>query len=1187
VRVRLRLKRLEELLAQSSLSQNHWAIKMGLASGHWSEIVNGKHPYPSPKTRTLMLETFGVPLDELFEIVSGASVDTDAGLHAALADRYLIDKELGQGGMGTVYLARDVKHGRLVALKVISPEAVSGIGTEQFLKEIRYTARLQHHNILPLFDSGEEAGIPFYVMPYVRAGSLRDRLVRFRSLPVSETVGVVRGIAAALQHAHDHHVLHCDVKPENILLSDSHAFVADFGISRAIHSEAFGWGKRDQLDSSAGTPAYVSPEQATGERDLDGRSDVYSLACMVFEMLGGDAPFTGTNTMEIVAKRFKESTPDVRQWAPHLSERLAAEISRAMQADPERRPSSVGEFADALAEAASERKPAVVEAAGIMWSRSWSIGRRLMGIGPHSKRGAFVQSVFQDVRHACRALLRQPAFAVIAILTMALGIGANTAIFSVINGVLLKPLPFSEPDRLMRVYATYQGGISNSMSAPNFVDIRNGTTLFEDVAAFSFGASYSLTGTGEPLRIRGSNVTAGLFRILRVTPQLGRTFTDEDDVAGASPVVILTDRLWRERFEADPGVLGATLSIDGVTHTVVGVLPTDFTFRSNAQLWLPYAWDPTDMPQRGSRFLQVVGRLSGEAAADAAVAELEAIFAPLVELYPEANTDRGVTAVPLRDWVVHSSRRTQLWILGGAVGLVLLIACVNVANLMLARAEARIREIAVRAALGAGRGRLFRHFVTESVIVSALGGLVGLLGAYWGVRALITVFGSFVPRSAEVSIDGAVLSFALAVSILTGLAVGLVPALLSDSGNMFENLKDGSRTASGGGSRMRRVLVVAEVALALMLVTSAGLLLKSLWRIQQVDLGIAGDELLTASFELVDASYPEDSDVEAFASVLLDEIRTLPGVAGVAAGNRVPFMPGNLNVTGVHPIGDPNVIASFVEIRYVTPGFFSVLGIPLLSGRDVSDRDGPDSPPVVIVNQTLALQLFQGDDPIGRTLELGWGVQPEIVGVAGDVKEFGPDKRTPPAMYWPLDFWGAARFLTLAVRTTGDPITLVPAIRQAVRRLDPDLPLFDVAPMSTLASRTFGDRKFVISLLGCFAALALVLGAVGIYGVMSYTVEQRTREVGVRLALGASRSAVLRLVISQGVKLALIGLGIGAIGAFVLRQIMENLLFEVSGSDPLTYIAVAALLAMVAAMACYLPARRAASVDPLKALRQE
>ena len=1128
-----------------------------------------------------MLEVFKVPFDDLFEIESGPAEGSDATFQSALAEKYLIEREIGQGGMGTVYLARDVKHGRMVAMKVISPEAVSGIGVQQFLKEIRNTARLQHHHILPLHDSGEAAGYPYYVTPYIEAGSLRDHLERKKQLSLEETIHIARGVAAALHHAHQHSVLHCDIKPENVLLSETHAYVADFGIARAVHAEFFEWGRRSELDSSAGTPAYVSPEQASGDRNLDPRSDVYSFASMVFEMLAGRPPFKGTTTMETVAQRFT-AMPDLKRYAPHVPRGVVRAVVSGMALKSEHRPATPIDFVRELEIQAAHRSSKAVEVLGLALSRAVTGLRRTLGFKQSTRRQSFMDSVLQDLLYAFRSLRRQPALTAIVGLTLTLGIGMNTAIFSVLHGVLFQPLPYAEPDRLMQIGRTRPElpMVLLPISVANFIDLRPQISQFEAFEARTNATMIVETEGGAAARVFGRSVTTGFFDLLGVPMQLGRGFNPEDGVVGSERTVVLSDRFWRTQMNADPGVLGTTARLSETPYTIIGVASQDFAYLS-ANFWIPFQWEDSDLTGRRSNFLQLFGRLAPGTNPESASAELHALWTALgAQQAVEDYDDSGMRAEPLLFATVGRSR-TPLFILAGAVGLVLLVACANVANLMLARAEARHREIAVRAALGAGRGRLLRQFLTESLVLSLTGGLAGLVAAFAGVRVLLGAFGNAIPRSEDVGINGVVLGFALLVSIVTGVVVGIAPALLAKPDHAA--LKEGARGSSGRITILRKGLVVAEVALALMLVTGTGLLLKSFWRAEQSDSGFDTDNLLIVNLWLPPSRYQNSTDQTVFYDVLLPQLTALPQVRHAGMINLIPARTFGNNFTIIKVDGRDERQANFVEARRVSLSYFETMGIPVTRGRGYGEADLAEGANKVIINEELKRQLFDDEEnPVGFRLGGDLRNPPEIVGVVGDVRSFGPDERPRPAMYFPV-----RTSSNLVLRTTRDPLPLVPQVRQIIAGIDPAVRVYRTDTMSDILDRSLGGRQFQLTLLLIFAGVTLVLGSVGIYGVMSYTVAQRTRELGVRLALGASAGGVLRLVLREGILLAGLGVALGAAGAFAGRRVVANALFDVSASDPVTYIVVAGLLVAVAALACYVPARRAASVDPMEALRYE
>ena len=977
MRVRLKRDELVRLMAASSLSQNHWALKLGFARGHWSEIVNGKHPYPSSRTRERMLEVFGVPFETLFVIEEGSVPETDLQFKLAIRPRYSLIRELAQGGMGTVHLAMDVPRGRQVALKVMSAEAVGGIGVHELLKEIALVARLQHPNILPLFDSGEAAGQPWYVMPWIRDGSLRDRLTREGRLTLAEALPLISAIAEALSHAHGEQVLHCDVKPENVLLQGRHPYLMDFGIARKLHSESREWiGVRRELDFSAGTPAYVSPEQASGELDLDPRSDGYSLACMVYEMLAGRVPFQGTTTREIVTRRFRAPAPDLREFAPETPRAVADVLNQSMALERDHRPSSPLEFAEAMAKATEGRSAAFARARATA-SRALDRVARRSGLQGSRRHG--MGTLFQDLRYGARMLLKNPGFSLVVGLTLALGIGANTAVFSVVNAVLLRPLPFHSPERLAVLGQTEpQDRVTPAQfSFRNFADLRAQTKTFERLAAW-YNHSLTLTGQGEAVRLRGVVATADLFPLLGASPALGRTFLPEEDDAGGGAQgypAILSWGSWQQYFAGDPRVIGRSINLDGNPYTVVGVMPAKFSFPVQAQpveVWISPSRDAERtgegaiMVSRGYRGWRVVGRLKEGATVEQAQAEADVVASNLAAQFAGANQDMGIKVMPLHEWQVGNLRLTLL-LLFGVVGVVLLIACANVANLLLERALGRRREITVRLALGASRWRIARQLVTENLLLALAGGALGSLLAFAGTSLIVRLSPETFTRITETRLDGRVLGFTALVSLLTGVLFGLAPALGVSHVRLTQSLKEG---AGGGGvrsGRARKLLVVAEVALAMVLLVGAGLLVRTLMQLQNVPLGFDPTNVLTMTVAKSPATGPEQTGE--FFRQLTERVRGLPGVANASVTWQLPLSGASattsLNIEG-RP-DDPGNIPTGV-IHSAGPGYFRTMGIPLKQGREFTDHDDLASVPVLIVNETLAKRFFPGDDAIGKRI---------------------------------------------------------------------------------------------------------------------------------------------------------------------------------------------------------------------------
>jgi putative ABC transport system permease protein len=717
----------------------------------------------------------------------------------------------------------------------------------------------------------------------------------------------------------------------------------------------------------------------------------------------------------------------------------------------------------------------------------------------------------------------------------------------------------------------------SSLNAANLDDIRQGLTTIEDVAPYAY-YSVNLSGGDGPERARGLAVGHRFFDALDVQPALGRDFAYEDDVRGAGGVTILTEELWSDRFGADPDIIGREVYLQGEPHTVIGVLPAGFEFRTSPRLFIPLGFEGVEHGRRG-RQINAIGRLTPGATIESARAELVALYAPLAELYPEENENWTGWADTLGRLHIGTAPREALQMLAWSVGLVFLVACINLANLLLVRAEARQRETAVRVALG---GSLVLHFIGEAMVLSLLGGAAGVGLAYSGVRVVTTAFGGMLPRGDEIGIDATVVLFALGLSALAGLLAGLFPLVRTDVSHLQADLKEGARGVSRSGSRLRRGLVVGELALAVVLI-------KSFQRVAGIDIGLERPEdVLVAQLSLPSIRYPDREARARFYERFLAEVEAIPGVVASGLSSRLPLY-GGTNFTEVPVVGDPERFATFVEWREVTPGFFDAVGVRLEEGR-MLDRDDAtaDTLRTILINRELATQLFGSGRAVGQWIDVfGDGVGLEIVGVVSDIRDLGHERPKPPGVYAPVGLATAnsgAFVLTLA---SGDPPDLVGPMRERLSALDPELPLFGTQTLDEVVDRRLGTRRFAVVLLIVFAGLALLLGTVGVYGVISYAVTQRTREIGVRLALGARRTEVVRLVLRSGAWMTVLGVTIGLAGSYGAAQLVRNQLFEVGAADPVTYVAVALILGSVAMMASWLPARRASSTDPLEALRHE
>ncbi|MES2304622.1 MAG: ADOP family duplicated permease [Gemmatimonadota bacterium] len=1189
MRIRLHHTRLQQLLAQSAISQNNWAMRLGLSKGHLSNLLAGKHLYPSARTRERMLEVLAVPFEALFEVEPGHELP-EHGIQGALRDQYLIDIEIGQGGMGIVYLARDTRLGRPVAIKIVNSEVVSGVGSKALLKEIINTNRLQHPNILPIFDAGEAESSPYYVMPYVRGGSLRDLLKREGRLPIDRVLRLLAGVAAALDHAHALGVLHCDVKPDNVLLSEEHAWLIDFGVARVIQAEVWAEGWHSEFDSGAGTPAYVSPEQASGDPNLDRRSDVYSLACMTYEMLAGQTPFAGTTTLATVAKRFTGPPPVLTQQVPSIPIELSEALSRAMSVDRERRTATAGEFVADCARAV------VVAATNV------GAPARTPRVDSTSTVTERIGMLSRNLRHTLRGIARAPGVAVAVALTLGLGIGVNAAMFGMIDRLFFRaPAGVRAPHELRRMYVrrNFLGReVTNSSLAFPTVDDLRSVPATKATAAF-FSTSLSLDRGREATTAATLMATHDFFSLLGVQPLLGRFYSAEEDAQGAAGTAVLTYDFWQRRFQGDRNVLGRTLRLGGGSYIVIGVTPRGFNGidLERVDLFLPLKtaaheniggdWEHS----RGIQWVRALTRLapgtSELAATAAATTQLRMAQAGVRRADPKAAVVAGPLLVAMGP-EASREHKVSLW-LGGVSLILLIIACANVMNLLLTRLTHRDAELAIRAALGASRGRLVGQIVVETLVLSLAAALVGLFLAQWGGIALARTLLPDVALASPLT-DVRVIGFTLVTAFVAGLLAGVVPAWRGSKPDLITALKVGRGGARSGRSVLQSGLLIFQASLSVVLLVGAGLFVRSMRQIRGLDAGLDLNHLMMASADLRGTGLTPIQQRNAQLRVM-EKLRQLPGVTAVTASNSIPFNTSwaeDLSIPGVDSI--PSVRSGGPYINMVGQDYFRTVGTGLRDGRafDGTDREG--SARVAIVGETMAELIWPKQSPLGKCLKIGGDTMPctTIVGVAKDAPRSSLLDRANAQYYVPAEqYQPDVPYAAFFIRTAGNPALLTTPVRRTLQEMAPDLPVVDVQPLWELAAPETRSWQLGATLFTLFGVLAIVVAAIGLYSVLSFAVARRRREFGIRTALGASVPNVIALVLSSGMRLVVVGLVVGLLIALAAGRAIAPLLFDTNPLDPVVYGVVAGVLLVTAVFACLMPAWRAARVAPMEALRSE
>ena len=1152
--------------------------------------------------------------------------DTDfAEIERELGDRYQVVRVLGRGAFGAVFLARERLLHRLVAIKALHRDrAWSEEERARLLREARTTAQLTHPAIVPLLAYGETAGTVYMVMPYVHGQTLADRLREEGGrLHYHEVRRLLVEIADALAYAHSEGVLHRDLKPENILLERAGALdddlpprvrLIDFGVAAFPTRDP---GVTPGAAETWGTPHFMAPEQTFCEPEVDPRSEIYSLGVLGVLRLGGRLPFEATSTTERLIQQQAGPSMSLAAAAPGAPPDLVAAIERCLAYEPEKRWRRARDLRDTLVRGAS---PDAAGAAHVVSLVRHLAPRRRRGRRARPAPGAAVQSsvtplprepimesAFRDLRYVTRALLRTPAFLILTVLTLALGIGATTAIFTVVDGVLLRPLPYPDADRIVQLWQVGTQGGRGQVSDPNFEDWKSGGRGFDALAQVGGGGITSVSGAEEPVRVRAAVVSREFFDVMGVRPIRGRLFVAEEQQVGGAPAVVVSDAFFQRHLGGDPAAVGARrLTFQNETYTVVGVMPSSLRYPTGVDLWTPRELVPRN-PHRTGHNWRAVARLAPGVTLERAQQDMSALARRLEQQYGDETRMADVALVPLIEQLTGEARPALLVLLG-ASAVLLLIACANVVNLLVARMAARQGEVALRLALGAGRGRLARQFVTEALVLSLAGGALGTVLAALGVKALLALEPGNLPRVAEIGVSWPVLAFALALSVLTAVVLGLLTAWRGTRGDLRAALAEAQRTQAGGGSsyRVRSTLVVAQMALTLVLLVGAGLLGRSFMRLLNVDPGYRTERAVVVDLSLPWPDTPEQQrGIVRFYDELLGRLKVVPGVSEVGGTNAFPLAGASagdgtflimkapneqLTMEQLGQLFNDKERTGNAEFRIASGGYFRAMSIPLVRGRLFDDRDAPAAPlHAAVINQALWKARWPNEDPIGKTIQFGnmdGDLTPfTIVGIVGDVREESladPPRPTFYAFYRQRPRQASAVYVVMS--GTAEPSAMMASARAVLRELRPDLPP-RFRTIETVVAQSVADRRFVLLLVGVFGGAALLLATLGVYSVISYLVTQRKQEIGIRVALGAQTQDVLRLVLRQGALLALVGIAVGAVAAAALTRFVSGMLFGISPSDPVAFLGVILVLAAVALLASFFPARRASRVEPTSILR--
>ena len=1031
-------------------------------------------------------------------------------------------------------------------------------------------------------------------MPYIRGGSLGARLRERGRLPLDEVVALVREIALGLAHAHAHRVLHCDIKPENVLVDGGHPYVMDFGIARKLHTEANEWtGVRRELDFSAGTPAYVSPEQAAGDWLLDERSDVYSLACVVYEMLTGRVAFAGDNTQEIVSLRFREPPPPLREFTPEVPYRVALAIEHAMALDPDRRPASATAFAHELGVAAQSASSLVTKISlASSRARRWARRRPARAI----RTGGFARmldTLRQDVTYGFRQRLRAPALTAIAVCTLAAGIGLATTVFALVDGVLLRPLPFPQQDRLVALEGRDSAGNEISrVSASDWFDWRAQTRALSGTAIYSSGRT-SVVANDQAMRSEVATVSPEFFRVMGARFRSGRGFDSAESSRGRGGAVV-SEEFWQRVFG---GVRDSarTLLLNGYPMPIIGVLARGQAFPADVEVWASYTHRQVGGAARNNINWYVVGRLAPNVGIDQATAELTRVARRVHDSDPVDLYGWGVTVLPLREQLSRNVA-SLLELLAGAVATVMLIACANLASANLAQGAQRLREMAVRSALGASRYRLVRQVLVENTVLAAVGGAAGIGVAWVLLRTAAVTQGAKLPHITDIGMNTSVLAAAAVLALAAGVLTGVLPALQASRAAPNDVLGGSARgTALGGRTMPGRVLVAAEIAMALVLVTGAGLFVQSFRAVLAQPLGFTTQHIAVAEVALSGPRYRTDSIAKlSYWDNLLRSLRTAPGVRAASLANWVPLVFGGTGFVEIEGSAVPNAGAGY---RVVSDGYFDAIQMTRLAGRDFGDADGATTTRVAVINKAMADKYWPGQSPLGRrvratSMEPGPNGQPSpwitVIGVVNDVRHFGYETEPMPEMfvyYRQMPAWRLAG-MSAVVRGAGSDGALLATVRSVIKAQDPTIPT-DISLLDDAARRNTASRRFTMSVLSLFGMASLVLAGIGVYGVLSFSVAQRTREMAVRSALGADRGNIIRLVLGNAGVVVGAGIALGVAAVYAGGRFVESMLFDVKAGDPVVVAVAVIMIVIVGALAAAVPARRATRTDPMTVLRND